>query len=79
MLELDACLTGLGGVWGNVVCNLPIPLGFRNMSIVHLEMVNILLAVKIFSKLWTGKCVLIRCSNQAVVSVLQSGRACDLF
>ena len=33
-LELDACLTGLGGRWCDFVYHLPIPLGFMNWSIV---------------------------------------------
>ena len=49
------------------------------MGIVHLEMVNILVAVRIFAKSWAKQCVLIKCDNQAVVSVLQSGRAWDPF
>ena len=47
-LELDACLTGLGGRWSKFVYHLPIARGFMNWSIVHLEMVNILLAVRLF-------------------------------
>ena len=42
---------------------------------VHLEMVNFLLAVRIFAKAWVKQQVLINCDNQAVVSVLQSGHA----
>ena len=47
-LELDAWLTGPGGRWKNWVYLLPIQRGFRNCSIVHLKMVNILLAVRLF-------------------------------
>ena len=79
VLELDACLTGLGGRFESFVYSLQIPRGYRDMNIVHLEMVNIVLAVKLFSKMWAHKKVLVRCDNQAVVSVLQSGRARDPF
>ena len=78
-LSLESCLTGLGAVWGNLVYHLSIPSGFRNMSIVHLEMVNILLAVRVSANHWTGKRVLAKCDNQAVVSTLTSGRARDPF
>ena len=78
-VELDACLTGLGAVWGRFVYHLKIPEGYRNMGIVHLEMVNILVAIRIFAQFWAKQCILIRCDNQAVVSVLQSGRAWDPF
>ena len=48
-VELDACLTGLGGRWDNFVYFLAIERGFNNMTIVHLEMVNIVLALKVFA------------------------------
>ena len=69
-LELDACLTGLGGCWCNFVYHLPIPLGFMKWSIVQSEMVNILLAVKLFQVHGDGRKVLIKCNNEAVVSGL---------
>ena len=47
-LELDACLTGFGGRSGDLVYHLPIVKGFSNWTIVHLKMVNILLAVRLF-------------------------------
>ena len=78
-LELDACLTGLDGCWCNFVYHLPIPLGFMNWSIVQLEMVNILLAVRLFQKQWAGRKVLIKCDNEAVVSVLRSGKTRDPY
>ena len=49
------------------MCNQSIPFG--GMRIVHLETVNILLAVKVFRKFWNGKCVLVKCDNQTVVAV----------
>ena len=36
-LELDACLTGLGGRWSKFVYHLPIQRDFMNWCIVHLE------------------------------------------
>ena len=67
-LQLDASLTGFGRMLGeNFVYNLPMPSGYKQMSIVHLA---------------TGienRKVLIRCENQDVVLVLKSGRTCDLF
>ena len=69
-LELDACLTGFGGCCGNLVYHLPIERGYNNWTIVHLEMVNILIAVRLFQRQWASSRVLIRCDNEAVVSVL---------
>ena len=69
-LELDACLTGFGGCCGNLVYHLPIERGYNNWTIVHLEMVNILIAVRLSQRQWASSRVLIRCDNKAVVSVL---------
>ena len=78
-LELDACLTGFGGRSGDLVYHLPIVRGFRNWTIVHLEMVNILLAVRLFKRQWSSRKDLIQCDNEAVVSVLKTGRTCDPY
>ena len=78
-VELDACLTGMGGCVNNIVYHVPIPLGYNQFTIVHLEMVNILVALKLFGKTWRGNRVLIKCDNEAVVSVLRSGKARDPF
>ena len=78
-LELDACLTGFGGKSGNFVYHLPIQRGFRNWTIVHLEMINILLATRLFKFQWASKKVLIRCDNEAVVTVLKSGKTRDPY
>ena len=75
-VHLDACL---GGVWQNYVYHLPISYGYKGLNIAHLEMVNILVARKVFCRHWAGKQVLIHCDNQAVVCVLQLGRAKDPF
>ena len=78
-LELDSCLTDLGGHWCNFVYHLRIPQGFMNWSIVQLEMVNILLAVKLFQTQWAGRKILVKCDNEAVVSMLRSGRIKDPY
>ena len=78
-VHLDACLRGLGVVWQNLIYHLPIPLGFKGLNIVHLEMLNILVAVKVFCTHWKGKNILIHCDNFAVVNVLRSGRARDPY
>ena len=59
--------------------HLPIARGFMNWYIVNLEMVNISLAVILFQVQWSGHRVLIRCDNEAVVSVLRLGRTRDSY
>ena len=49
------------------------------MNIVQLEMVNVLLAVRVFASSWKGRRVLIKCDNQAVVVTLNSGHARDPY
>ena len=81
-VHLDACLQGLGwggGGWQNLVYHLPVVYGYKNLNIAHLEIVNILVAVRAFCYQWASKSILIHCDNQVVVSVLQSGKARDPF
>ena len=78
-LELDACLTGLGGHWGQYVYHLPISRSFTNMDREHLEMVNIVVALRLFAHSWSGTRVLIKCDNDAVVKGLNTGKARDPF
>ena len=46
-------------------------------DIAALEMVNILIALRLWKNLWVGKTVEMFCDNLAVVTVLQSGRTKD--
>ena len=78
-VELNACITGIGGVWNNYVYYLPILLNYLNLTIVHLEMLNILVAVHAFAAHWSHKKVLIKCDNAAVVQVLTHSRTKDAF
>ena len=74
---LDACLQGLGGTFDNMVYALPIPLNFRNYTIVHLEILNLVVALKLWGSHWKDKTVEIKCDNMAVVEVLRSGKVRD--
>ena len=55
VVELDACLAGLGGRWENLVYHLPLPNHYKNLGIVQLEMINILVAIRVFVSLWHRK------------------------
>ena len=74
---LDACLSGLGAVYQNMVYALPIPQGFCNYTIIHLEMLNIVVALKVWGQHWSYKCIEIKCDNLDVVLVLREGKARD--
>ena len=76
-VHLDASLTGLGGVHGQMVYALDIPKGYMNYCIVHLEILNIMVALKVWGHYWKDKYIEVFCDNLAVVQVLQTGRARD--
>ena len=50
-IVLDACLQGLGAVYLNQVYAIPTPQYCQNFSIVHLEMLNILVTVRVWGKI----------------------------
>ena len=77
-IELDASLQGMGARWASQVYALQIPLGYMEMQIVHLEMLNILAALRVWHKSWHNCKVAIACDNLAVVQVLNSGKTRDL-
>lgn len=81
-MYVDACLTGLGGYWNDLIYAYPvshIPALPLNHSIVHLEMVNVYVALKVWKSKLRGQTVIINCDNFAVVSTLNSGKALDNF
>ena len=73
-IHLDACLTGLGGHFGSMVYSLPIPLGFMKYIIIHLEILNIVVAAKIWASHSSNQKIHIFCDNMAVAEVLTTGR-----
>ena len=79
---VDASLTGIGGVWSELVYAVPVSrlTGLPvHCSIVHLEMINVFVALSLWSKRLAGRTLVIHCDNAAVVCTLNSGRAHDQF
>ena len=77
---LDASLTGLGAIWNNRVYStaiFSIP-GFQ-LKIVHLEMLNIVLALRTWGPYWQHHRIKIFCDNLAVVQVVKSSKTKDKF
>ena len=76
LIELDACLTGMGGgrfndlVYTYQFQNNEIPSMF---TIVHFEMWNVLLVLRLWGPMWQGKHIVLGCDNEAVVSVVNTG------
>ena len=76
-IELDASLEGLGAVWGDQTYAITVPLSYHDFQIVHLEMLNILVALRVLGSQWCNNLISIACDNQAVVHVLNSGKTRD--
>ena len=72
-IYLDACFTGLDGCFRYMVYTIPLPPGFKHYSSVHLEMLKIVVALKIWGPMWRDARIQIHCDNLAVVQVLTSG------
>ena len=62
-----------------MVYSLSFPKGFRNFNIVHLEILNIVVALKVWGSVWKDHILEVKCDNMAVVEVLNTGRARDLM
>ena len=78
-VNLDASLNGLGACFGNKVYALPLPVGFMNLHITQLEMLNVVVALKVWANIWANKRIKISCDNLAVVEILKSGKTRDPF
>ena len=78
-VHLDACLSGLGGQYGDWVYSLPLPDNFSNLHITQLEMLNVIVALKVWAKNWANQRITLYCDNLAVVEVLNSGKTRDAF
>ena len=74
-IYLAASLEGLGGSYDNFVYALQIPRGFRDYDIAHLEILNIVVALKIWGQAWANKSIEFKCDNLAVMEVLSLGKA----
>ena len=80
-LELDACLTGCGAFTGLEYYAERFPRGVldREHSIAHLEMLNVVVAVRVWGHKWRGHRVDIRSDNMNTCLAVDSGRTKDPF
>ena len=79
-LHLDACLTGMGAIWRDRVYATPIHnCGDLKLTIVHLEMLNIVVALRVWGKMWHHGSIVIKYDNLGVVQVVRTGKTKDLF
>ena len=75
---LDACLSGMGAIHEDEVYHLKVPKNFKSDNIATLEMLNILVAIRVWARKWHSKKITIYCDNEAVVSVLNTGKTRDV-
>ena len=54
-----------------------LPLNFRDYNTVHLEILNLVVALKVWGHYWADKYIAIRCDNMSVIQVLTSGKTRD--
>ena len=80
-LELDACLTGCGACTGSQYYAEQFPSSVvRNEHIIaHLELLNIVVALKVWRLQWAGHRVRIFCDNTVACLAVGSGRSRDDF
>ena len=60
-----------------MIYTIPIPEGYKDYNISHLEMINIMFALKLRGTCWSDQCVQIFCDSLLVVEVIKTGRARD--
>ena len=79
-LHVDACMTGIAGIWNDRVYAAPVPtyVNFQP-NITHLEMLNILIALRLWAKDSAVSSVTLHCDNLVVVQVVNSGKTRDKF
>ena len=79
-LYIDACLTGVGGYTDAHVYYHEIPQCYRlGLAIIHYEMLNVVVAFRLWAHMWEDSKVAVHCDNAAVVSILNSGNSRDPF
>ena len=80
-LELDACLTGCGATTGDQYYSEVFPAAVIQAQhpIAHLELLNIVVATKVWQEQWAGRRVRILCDNTNACLAIQTGRSRDLF
>lgn len=78
-LIVDSCLTGAGAHFGKLAyhCAYPAHIKDMNLHITQLEMLNTMAAIRLWAQHMAGHTLLVRCDNEAAVSVLQTGRGRD--
>ena len=72
----DSCLTGCGELYENQFFHRQFPeiITKKNPSIVHLDCLAVMIAIKFWAKHWAGLKITLYCDNVAICFVIGSGR-----
>ena len=78
-IELDACLSGCGATIGAQYYAEAFPPEVVSVghTIAHLELLNVVVALKVWGKSWTGLRVRVVCDNANACFAIQTGRSRD--
>ena len=77
VIATDACLTGYGGTMGNQYFRGRFPAQYQNKNIATLEMWAVMAALRLWGQELTGKYFWIHVDNEAVASIINTGRSKD--
>ena len=80
-LELDSCLTGCGAYTGEQWYAEEYPQEVLQVDhcIAHLELLNVVVAIKVWGRQWSGTRVCVYCDNTNACIAIQTGRSRDPF
>ena len=80
-IELDSCLSGCGAICLSeyYASEFPAHINDARHPICHLELLNIVVACRLWAPALTGKRLLIRCDNTPAVYALRTARGRDSF
>ena len=77
---VDACLTGVGAIWkDNAYAASRHLQATWHLSITQLEMLNVLIALRVFGDAWHHKSICIHTDNKAAIYSLEKGCIKDKF
>ena len=81
VLELDSCLSGCGAFVGDSFYaeEFPREITREQHNIARLELLNIVIAIKVWCERWQGQAVHVHCDNMNACLAVRSGRSRDPF
>ena len=81
VMELDACMSGCGAYIGEQYYSEEFPeeVVKQEHIIAHLELLNVVIAIKVWGEKWAGSRICVYCDNANACFAMQTGRSRDAF